>query len=32
MLPSRELQLKQGDKVVVFSLPKAMGKMARVFG
>jgi trk system potassium uptake protein TrkA len=31
LLPSRELQLKQDDKVVVFSLPKAMAKMARLF-
>ena len=31
LMPSRELQLKQGDKVVVFSLPKAMAKMARLF-
>ena len=31
ILPSRELQLKQGDKVVVFTLPKAMAAMARVF-
>jgi trk system potassium uptake protein TrkA len=31
LLPSRELQLKQGDKVVVFSLPKVMSKMARLF-
>lgn len=32
MLPSRELQLKQGDQVVVFTLPKAMAAMARLFG
>jgi len=31
MLPSRELQLKQGDKVVFFTLPKAMAAMARLF-
>ena len=31
LLPNRELQLKQGDKVVVFSLPKVMSKMARLF-
>ena len=31
ILPNRELQLKQGDKVVVFSLPKVMSKMARLF-
>ena len=28
MLPSRDLQLKQGDKVVVFTLPKAMAAVA----
>ena len=31
ILPSRELQLKQGDKVVVFTLPKAMALVARLF-
>ena len=31
LLPSRELQLKQGDKVVVFTLPKAMAAIARLF-
>ena len=30
-LPSRDLQLKQGDKVVVFTLPKAMTAVARLF-
>lgn len=31
LLPSRELQLKQDDKVVIFTLPKAMAPMARLF-
>lgn len=31
LLPNRELQLKQGDKVVVFTLPKAMAQMAKLF-
>ena len=31
ILPSRDLQLKQGDKVVVFTLPKAMTAVARLF-
>ena len=31
ILPNRELQLKQDDKVVVFSLPKAMAEMAKLF-
>lgn len=31
ILPNRELQLKQGDKVVVFTLPKAMSAVARLF-
>lgn len=31
ILPSRELQLKQGDKVVLFTLPKAMAAMAKLF-
>jgi len=31
MLPSRDLQLMQGDKVVVFTLPKAMAAVARLF-
>ena len=31
ILPNRELQLKQGDKVVVFTLPKAMSTVAKLF-
>lgn len=31
LLPSRELQLKQGDHVVVFSLPSVVARMARLF-
>ena len=31
LLPNRELQLQEGDKVVVFTLPKAMAAMARLF-
>ena len=31
ILPNRELQLKQGDKVVLFTLPKAMAAMANLF-
>ena len=31
ILPSRALQLQQGDKVVVFTLPKAMAAMAKLF-
>lgn len=31
LLPSRDLQLKQDDKVVVFTLPKAMAAMAKLF-
>ncbi len=31
MLPSRELQLKQGDRVVVFTMPKVMATVARLF-
>ena len=31
ILPSRDLQLKQDDKVVVFTLPKAMAAVARLF-
>ena len=31
LLPTRDLQLKQGDKVVVFTLPEAMSRMARLF-
>ena len=31
ILPSRDLQLKHGDKVVVFTLPKAMTAVARLF-
>lgn len=30
-LPSREIQLKHGDKVVVFTLPAVMSRMARLF-
>ena len=31
MLPSRELQLKPGDRVVVFTMPKVMATVARLF-
>ena len=31
MLPSRDLQLKQGDRVVVFTLPKALAAVAKLF-
>ena len=31
LLPSRDLQLQVGDKVVVFTLPKVMGRVARLF-
>jgi trk system potassium uptake protein TrkA len=31
MLPSREMQLKHGDKVVIFSLPSVMAAMAKLF-
>lgn len=31
LLPSRDLQLQQDDKVVVFTLPKAMAAMAKLF-
>ena len=31
ILPSKELQLQQGDRVVVFTLPKAMSEVARLF-
>ena len=31
LLPNRELQLQQDDKVVIFSLPKAMTEMAKLF-
>ena len=31
LLPSRDLQLKQDDKVVVFTLPKALAAMAKLF-
>ncbi|MBP5535807.1 MAG: Trk system potassium transporter TrkA [Bacteroidales bacterium] len=31
ILPYRDLQLLPGDKVVVFTLPKAMTKVARIF-
>ncbi len=31
LLPNRELQLKQDDKVVIFTLPKAMAQMAKLF-
>jgi trk system potassium uptake protein TrkA len=31
LLPYRELQLQQGDKVVVFALPKSMAEMAKLF-
>ena len=31
LLPGRELQLKQDDKVVIFTLPKAMAQMAKLF-
>ncbi len=31
ILPSRDLQLQQGDKVVIFTLPKAMAQMAKLF-
>jgi trk system potassium uptake protein TrkA len=31
ILPSRDLKLQQGDKVVVFTLPKAMAAMAKLF-
>ena len=31
MLPNRELQLAEGDKVVVFTLPKCMSAMAKLF-
>ena len=31
ILPNRELQLKQGDKVVLFTLPKAMAALANLF-
>lgn len=30
-LPSRDLQIQQGDKVVVFTLPKAMTAMTKLF-
>ncbi len=31
ILPSRDLQLKEGDNVVVFTLPSAMSTVARLF-
>ena len=31
LLPSREMQLKHGDKVVLFSLPSAMAAMVKLF-
>lgn len=31
LLPSREMQLKHGDKVVIFSLPSAMTAMVKLF-
>ena len=31
MLPNRDMQLKAGDKVVLFSLPSAMGAMVKLF-
>ena len=31
LLPNREMQLKQGDKVVIFTLPKVMDRMTRLF-
>ncbi len=31
LLPSRELQLAEGDKVVIFTLPKSMSKMVKLF-
>lgn len=31
MLPSRDLELRQGDRVVVFTLPKVMSRVARLF-
>ena len=31
LLPYRKLQLQQGDKVVVFALPKSMAEMAKLF-
>ena len=31
LLPARDLQLKHGDKVVIFTLPKAMAQMTRLF-
>ena len=31
LLPYRELQLQQDDKVVVFALPKSMAEMAKLF-
>ena len=31
LLPNKEMQLKQGDKVVVFTLPKVMDRMTRLF-
>ncbi len=31
MLPSREMQLKHGDKVVIFSLPSVMAAMVKLF-
>ncbi len=31
MLPGRDTQLKAGDKVVVFTLPKTMAQVARLF-
>ena len=31
LLPNRELQLQQDDKVVIFALPKAMTEMAKLF-
>lgn len=31
LLPSRELQLAEGDKVVIFTLPKSMSAMVKLF-
>lgn len=31
LLPSRDLQLMQGDKVVIFTLPKSMSAMVKLF-
>ena len=31
LLPSRDLQLAEGDKVVIFTLPKSMAEMVKLF-